>query len=65
MEKGTQKHKYTDANVISDFAKKAVEMTSSLGLIQGFSDRTFKPRSLTTRAETVVVMKRLLFTHFI
>ena len=40
--------------------KNSVNIVSSLGLIQGYPDGTFKPNNICTRAETAVIFERIL-----
>lgn len=51
--------KYKDAGSISDYARTAVAKASSAGLIQG-EGGLFRPKDGATRAETAVVISRLL-----
>ena len=51
---------FSDKDCISDYAENAVEVMISLGLISGFPDNTFKPKSYATRAETSAVICRLI-----
>ena len=51
---------YTDAGDISDYAKDAVNSFSARGIIQGFDDKTVKPKGLITRVEAAVIIDRLL-----
>ncbi|PKM51022.1 MAG: hypothetical protein CVV02_08800 [Firmicutes bacterium HGW-Firmicutes-7] len=55
----TQNYKeFVDDNVISEWAKKSVRSMRSYGLMNGDGDNKFKPKELTTRAETAVLLRR-------
>ena len=51
---------FSDHNDISDYAVRGVEMLSEYGIINGFSDGSFKPKNLLTRAEAAVLIKNFL-----
>jgi len=51
---------FADNGEISDYAKLAVMSLSEVGVINGFEDGTFKPRETTTRAQTAVIIERLM-----
>lgn len=51
---------FNDALEISDYAKDAVKKLSSQGIINGFSDNTFRPKHNATRAEACVMIWRTL-----
>jgi len=51
---------YTDKDQVSAYARGAVGLASTLGILQGPGDGTFGPLRTATRAETVVMMKRLM-----
>lgn len=51
---------FTDANAISKWAIKDVELAVHLGIINGRTKNTFIPKSQSTRAEAAVAIKRLL-----
>ncbi|EPD50281.1 hypothetical protein HMPREF1210_02852 [Paenisporosarcina sp. HGH0030] len=55
-----QKDKFKDDSKISMYAKEAVSNASKLGLINGRSNGAFDPKKQTTRAETAVVLYRML-----
>ncbi|WP_075618624.1 S-layer homology domain-containing protein [Paenisporosarcina indica] len=55
-----QKDKFKDDSKISNYAKEAVSSASKLGLINGRSNGVFDPKMQTTRAETAVVLYRML-----
>lgn len=42
---------YTDADAVSDWAVEAVSWASSIGIIRGYEDGTFKPFNSVTKAE--------------
>lgn len=42
---------YTDADAVSDWAVEAVSWASSIGIIRGYEDGTFKPFNNVTKAE--------------
>ncbi|MNM04677.1 Cellulosome-anchoring protein precursor [compost metagenome] len=52
--------KFADAKDISSWSKGAVGSAYDSGLIKGYSDHTFHPKSAATRAETVVILDRAL-----
>lgn len=49
-----------DYNEVSDYAKEAVNRLVSLEIIQGDENGNFAPRKYATRAETVVLLQRLI-----
>jgi hypothetical protein len=51
---------YRDADQIGDWAYPAVAAATELGLVQGVGDNRFAPQGITTRAEAVVLILRLL-----
>ena len=51
---------FLDHKDISDYAVRGVEMLSEYGIINGFSDGSFKPQNLLTRAEAAVLIKNFL-----
>ncbi|RIX52388.1 hypothetical protein D3P08_12970 [Paenibacillus nanensis] len=51
---------FTDKNKISEWAKQSVGYTISSGLMKGRTTTTFAPKENATRAESAVVIKRLL-----
>ena len=51
---------YSDYYEITDWAAEAVRNVVGLGLMNGFSDKTFLPQGEATRAQGAVVMSRLL-----
>ncbi|WP_223110355.1 S-layer homology domain-containing protein [Paenibacillus sinensis] len=52
--------KFADAKDISSWSRGAVGAAYDSGLIKGYSDHTFHPKSAATRAETVVILDRAL-----
>lgn len=51
---------FSDYNSVSNYAAKAVSDLSNAGIITGFEDGTFMPHAFATRAETAVIIDRLL-----
>jgi len=51
---------YRDAHLIGDWAYPAVAAATELGLVQGIGGNRFAPQGITTRAEAVVLILRLL-----
>ena len=51
---------FADGPQISEWAKKAVGIASSKGIITGYPDNTFKPKANATRAEAVTVIVKAL-----
>jgi len=51
---------FADASQISPWAKEAVAAAVKLGIIKGMDERHFVPREKATRAQAVVMIKRLL-----
>lgn len=51
---------FTDEDVISDWARKVVQLAVDAGLMNGRTAEEFAPQGQATRAEAVVVLKRLL-----
>jgi len=51
---------YRDADRIGDWAYPAVAAATELGLVQGVGDNRFAPQGVTTRAEAVVMILRLM-----
>ena len=52
--------KYKDESKINDYAKQSIMNASELGLMYGRSNGKFDPKQPTTRAETAVVLYRML-----
>lgn len=53
---------FSDHGKISEFAKEAVLQATTLGIIKGKTSTTFAPKDKTTRAESAVMLYRLLDT---
>ena len=51
---------FSDANEISDYARKAVAALNGAGIINGVGDGKFDPKGITTRAQAAVVFDRFL-----
>lgn len=51
---------FSDAESISDYAVSAVNAMQNLGVIQGMDDNRFEPQLLATRAQTAVIIDRLM-----
>ena len=47
---------FADADEISDYAKSSVAYLSSYAVINGFSDNTFKPADICTRAQAARII---------
>ena len=54
--------KFSDIDQISDWAVTSVDTATSAGLIAGMTADTFAPQEYTTRAQTAVIISRLLKT---
>ncbi|KRF10071.1 hypothetical protein ASG89_00560 [Paenibacillus sp. Soil766] len=52
--------KFSDESAINDWAKKAVALAVESGLMNGRTESEFAPKEHASRAESVVVLKRLL-----
>ena len=52
--------KFTDKSEIADWAKPAVDVCTSVGLISGMTDTTFEGDKTATRAQAASILKRLL-----
>ncbi len=52
--------KFKDDSSISAFAKESVYQANELGIIKGRADHSFDPKADTTRAETAVMLYRML-----
>ena len=52
--------KYSDFSSISEYAKNSILMLSEYGIINGFSDGSFKPMGNATRAEATQLMYNVL-----
>ena len=51
---------FADSSSISPFAKSFVSEGVKTGIIKGFDDGEFKPQKTATRAEAVVLIKRMI-----
>ncbi|WP_260865765.1 S-layer homology domain-containing protein [Paenibacillus xylanexedens] len=51
---------FSDANLISEWAKKDVDVAVSLGLFDGITDKRFMPKSFVNRAESEQAIAALL-----
>ncbi len=49
---------YTDANMLSDYAKPAMEWANATGLVKGTSDTTLSPKDNCTRAQVATIILR-------
>ncbi len=52
--------KFTDKSEIADWAKPAVDICTTVGLISGMTDTTFEGDKTATRAQAASILKRLL-----
>lgn len=57
---GDKTHSFNDDVIISDYAKEYVYKGVNAGIIYGFDDGEFKPSKTATRAEAVVMIKRMI-----
>ena len=55
-----EKSGFADRDDVAEYAGIAVDTLSQLKIINGFDDNTFMPRGYATRAETAVVIDRML-----
>ncbi|MFC4409958.1 S8 family serine peptidase [Chungangia koreensis] len=53
-------NEFNDIGGVNPNSLKSIEAAASLGLLTGFYDGTFRPRDFSTRAQTSVVLYRLL-----
>ncbi|MBT2661732.1 S8 family serine peptidase [Bacillus sp. ISL-45] len=51
---------FKDSNKVSSFAKDYVAQAAALKLVNGYADQTFAPKADTTRAQSAVILYRLL-----
>lgn len=51
---------YNDTHLISDYAASSIKTMSKIGVISGFDDKTFRPTEFATRAQTAVIIDRLI-----
>lgn len=49
---------FVDMGSVADYAKQAVALLSELGVVNGYTDGTFGPKNLATRAEAAVMIYR-------
>ncbi len=56
----TQEVRFTDEDKAASWARRTVVLADALGLMNGFTDITFRPKNFSTRAEAIVVIKRLM-----
>jgi hypothetical protein len=59
-QEATRSTKFDDQSSMSSWAEKSVAQVVQAGIITGFPDGTFKPAEQATRAEAVVMLKRML-----
>ncbi|WP_010248686.1 S-layer homology domain-containing protein [Acetivibrio cellulolyticus] len=57
---GDNKADFADVKDIGEWYLDYVGTASSLGVITGYTDKTFKPKSFTKRAEAIVIINRCL-----
>lgn len=53
-------HAFTDEYSISSWARKAIQIASHNGIVQGYEDSNLMPRNFTSRAEAVTAIVRAL-----
>ena len=53
---GKSNLEFTDKDKIADYAKDAVSLLSSKGIVSGFDDKTFKPYDKCTRGQAVLII---------
>lgn len=51
---------FKDSSNISGYAADAIKEASKLSIINGYEDNSFKPKAFITRAEAVIMIKKLL-----
>jgi len=57
---------FADRSAIADWAQEAAVQALDAGIIQGMTASTFAPKDTATRAQSAVMLKRLLqYLHFI
>lgn len=56
----TQEIRFKDMDNASQWAREYITLVDALGLMNGFNDKTFRPKNLSTRAEAIVVVNRLM-----
>lgn len=60
LQENKSKIEFIDSNEISDYAKEGVEKLVKYGVINGFSDGTFRPTDLCTRAQAAKVIYEIV-----
>lgn len=55
-----QKPKLSFKDAIPDYAQGSVQVALSKGLVKGYTDKTFRPNQVVTRAEVAVILDRIL-----
>lgn len=60
IDKGQDLSRYIDMDMVSYWAKEAVDFSLQSGLVSGRSNATIAPKSMITRAETAALIRRLL-----
>jgi endo-1,4-beta-xylanase len=58
--KAQEKIDLADAAQISSRARGYVSLAATIGLLEGYPDKTFMPKKNTTRAEAVILICRFL-----
>ncbi|MEG1880344.1 MAG: S-layer homology domain-containing protein, partial [Oscillospiraceae bacterium] len=57
---GTNKIEFSDNDIISDYAKEAVGTLAGASIINGVGNGMFAPLDFATRAESAVIINRML-----
>lgn len=57
---GDQPITFSDSSDVVSWAAEDVKLAASLGIIKGYEDNSFKPKNEITRAETAVIIYRVL-----
>lgn len=60
FQQNDKKVDFTDSDIISDYARDAVNALVCNGIINGFSDGTFRPKDVATRAEIAKIVMTVL-----
>lgn len=60
LQTGLQAPTFSDSAKVSDWAKAAVDAAAGAGIIKGYSDGSFGPQGLATRAEAVTVIVKAI-----
>jgi len=55
----SQEIRFTDEQHVASWAHWSVILANALGLMQGFGDESFRPEETSTRAQAIVVLKKL------